>query len=51
MTFVFAADDWGDLKIHYGIGYGSEIRFTPFDALELELGAFFASGDGDSLIA
>jgi len=51
MTLVFATDDWGDLKNHYGIGYGPEIRYTPFDAVELELGAFVASGKRDGLIA
>ena len=51
MTFMFATDDWGDLINHCEKGYGPEIRYTPFDAVELELGSFVARGEGDSLIA
>ena len=51
MTFMFATDDWGDLQNHCEKRYGPEIRYTPFGAVELEFGCFFAGGQGDSLIA
>jgi hypothetical protein len=33
---MFGTDDWRDLKNHYEKGYGPEIRYTPFDAVELD---------------
>lgn len=50
-TFVLGTEKVDDVADHYGIGYGPELRYLPFDNVEIDLGIFLIQGEGDNFLA
>jgi hypothetical protein len=51
LTFLVGTEKWSDLAGHYGVGYGPELRYLPFDNVEIDLGTFLIHGEGENFLA
>jgi hypothetical protein len=51
LTSVTGTEQWEDFEDHYGVAFGSELQYFPYDNVEIDVGFFLIGGKGDTFIA